>query len=56
MLTACIIFYSNKYTLGVFIDSSKTFDADHNILTDKLSLYGLKNNSLKWFSNRKQFI
>ena len=39
----------------------KAFDAvDHNILIKKLNLYGIKNNSLKWFSsylsNRKQFI
>ena len=54
-------FNQNKYTLGVFIDLSKAFDTvDHNILLKKLSLYGIKNNSLKWFSsylsNRKQFI
>ena len=54
-------FNQNKYTLGVFIDLSKAFNTvDHNILIDKLNLYGIKNNSLKWFSsylsNRKQFI
>ena len=54
-------FNQNKYTLGVFIDWSKAFDAvDHNILIDKLNSYGVNNNSLKWFSsyitNRKQFI
>ena len=54
-------FNQNKYTLGVFIDLSKAFDTvDHNILIDKLNLYGITNNSLKWFSsylsNRKQFI
>ena len=54
-------FNQNKYTLVVFIDLSKPFDTvDHNILIDKLNLYGIKNNSLKWFSsylpNRKQFI
>ena len=45
-------FNQNKYTLGVFIDLSKAFDTvDHNILIDKLNLYGIKNNSLRWFSN-----
>ena len=45
-------FNQNKYTLGVFIDLSKAFDTvDHNILLKKLSLYGIKNNSLKWFSS-----
>ena len=43
-------FNQNKYSLGVFIDLSKAFDAvDHNILIDKLNFYGIKNNSLKWF-------
>ena len=53
-------FNQNKYTSGIFIDLSEAFDfVDHNILIDKLNLYGIKNNSLKWFlsylSNRKQF-
>ena len=54
-------FNQNKYILVVFIDSSKAFDVvDDNILIDKLNSYGIKSNSLKWFSsylsNRKQFI
>ena len=54
-------FNQNKYTLGVFIDLSKAFDTvNHNILIDKLNSYGIKSNSLKWFSsylsNRKQFV
>ena len=54
-------FNENKFTLGVFIDLSKAFDAvNHNILLNKLSLYGIKNNSLKWFSSylsdRKQYV
>ena len=45
-------FNQNKYTLGVFIDLSKAFDTvGHNILNDNLNLYGIKNNSLKWFSS-----
>ena len=54
-------FNENKFTLGVFIDLSKAFDTvNHNILLNRLSLYGIKNNSLKWFSSylsdRKQYV
>ena len=50
-----------NFLIGVFIDLSKASDTvNHNILIDKLNLYGIKNNSLKWFasylSNRKPFI
>ena len=51
----------NKYTLGIFIDLSKTFDTvDHNILLKKLDIYGIKGKNLKFFhsylSNTRQFI
>ena len=54
-------FNQDKYTIGVFIDLSKAFDTvDHNILLKKLSFYGVRNNTFKWFksylSNRKQYI
>ena len=52
---------NNNFALGVFIDLSKAFDTvNHNILLEKLSMYGVKGNNLKWFhsylSNRKQYI
>ena len=54
-------FNENKYTLGIFIDLSKVFDTvEHNILLNKLDMYGIKGKNLKWFrsylANRKQFI
>ena len=57
----CNSFNENKTTLGVFIDLLKAFDTvNHNILLNKLSLYGIQNNSLKWFSSclsdRKQYV
>ena len=44
----------------VFIDLKKAFDTvDHNILCEKLELYGVQQRELSWFksylSNRKQF-
>ena len=55
------MFKKNIYTLVVFIDLSKAFDTvNQKILLKKLSPYGIKNQSLDWFtcylSNRKQFI
>ena len=54
-------FDNNNFVLGVFIDLSKAFDTvGHNILLEKLIMYGVKENNLKWFhsylSNRKQYI
>ena len=51
-------FGNNNFVLRVFIDLSKEFDTiNHNILLEKLSMYGVKGNNLKWFhsylSNRK---
>ena len=47
--------------LGIFIDLSKAFETvKHNSLINNLKLYGVKENSLRWFesylSNRKQYI
>ena len=49
------IYYSfnqNRYILGFVIDLSKAFDTvDHNVLIDKLNLYRIRSNSIKWFSS-----
>ena len=54
-------FEENKFTLGIFIDLSKAFDTvNHDILLEKLKLYGVQNCNLNWFksylSQRKQYI
>ena len=54
-------FSQGKYTLGIFLDLSKAFDAvNYNTLLEKLKAYGIQSENLKWFSsylsNRKQFI
>ena len=54
-------FIENDHTIGIFIDLSKAFGTiDHHLLLQKLELYRIKNNNLKWFqsylSDRKQFI
>ena len=53
-------FKENDHTIGIFIELSKAFDTvNHHLLLQKLELYGIKYNNLKWFqsylSNRKQF-
>ena len=54
-------FEKDHYTLGVFIDLSKAFDAvDHTILNRKLEMHGIKGIKLAWFrsylTNRIQYI
>ena len=54
-------FESKQYTLGVFVDLSKTFDtANHKILISKFENYGIRGKNLLWFisylTNRIQFI
>ena len=54
-------FEENKFTLGIFIDLSKAFDTvNHDIMLEKLKLYGVQNCYLNWFksylSQRKQYI
>ena len=48
-------------SIGVFLDLSKTFDTvNDDILLDKLSYYGINNETKDWFSsylkNRKQYV
>ena len=54
-------FKEKDHTIRIFIDLSKAFDTvNHHLLLQKLELYGIQYNNLKWFqsylSNRKQFI
>ena len=54
-------FEKNLYTLGIFIDLAKVFDAvDHKVLIIKLENYGVKRTNLRWFKsyleNHKHFI
>ena len=54
-------FESKCYTLGVFINVTKTFGTvDYNILLKKLFHYGVRGNNLKllqsYLHNRKQYI
>ena len=54
-------FENNNYTVGIFVDLSKAFDAVHDaILLKKLEIYGITGANLAWLrsylTNRKQYI
>ena len=54
-------FENDNYTVGIFVDLSKTFNTvDHTILLKKLEIYGITGANLAWFrsylTNRKQYI
>ena len=43
-------FMESNYTIGVFIDLLKVFDAvNQKLLIEKLEIYGVKDENLQWF-------
>ena len=45
-------FEKYHFTLGIFINHSKTFETvDHHILIKKLNQYGVKRNNIRWFNS-----
>ena len=52
---------NKKTVVGIFIDLSKAFDTiDHDILLDKLCLFGIRGTAKKWFMsylrNQQQYV
>lgn len=47
----CVNLENKKFSMGLFLDFSKAFDSlDHEILLQKLELYGIRGRALEWIT------